>query len=72
MAKSAFLAMMSHELRTPLHAIAGHTELLDMGLHGQPGARARHGGELSAESEPASGAAFTLLLPAFAGEPSAN
>ncbi len=39
--KSEFLATMSHELRTPLNAIAGHTQLLDMGLHG-PVTEAQH------------------------------
>lgn len=34
MAKSDFLAMMSHELRTPLSAIAGHADLLELGVHG--------------------------------------
>ena len=33
-AKSDFLASMSHELRTPLNAIGGHTQLLEMELHG--------------------------------------
>jgi PAS domain S-box-containing protein len=33
-AKSHFLATMSHELRTPLHAIAGHVQLVELGIHG--------------------------------------
>jgi signal transduction histidine kinase len=33
-AKNQFLAVMSHELRTPLNAIAGHTQLLELELHG--------------------------------------
>lgn len=41
-AKARFLAVMSHELRTPLHAIAGHTELLSMGIHGPVTEAQRH------------------------------
>jgi signal transduction histidine kinase/HAMP domain-containing protein len=33
-AKAEFLAAMSHELRTPLNSIAGHIELLELGIHG--------------------------------------
>ena len=33
-AKNQFLAVMSHELRTPLNAIGGHTQLLELELHG--------------------------------------
>ena len=32
--KSDYLAAISHELRTPLNAIAGHTQLLQLGIHG--------------------------------------
>jgi signal transduction histidine kinase len=41
-AKARFLAVMSHELRTPLHAIAGHTELIAMGIHGPVTDAQRH------------------------------
>jgi len=33
-AKSDFLAAMSHELRTPLNGIAGHVQLIQLGIHG--------------------------------------
>lgn len=33
-AKSEFLAAMSHELRTPLNSIAGHVDLLQLGVYG--------------------------------------
>ena len=32
--KDEFLAMMSHEFRTPLNAIAGHVQLITLGIHG--------------------------------------
>jgi PAS domain S-box-containing protein len=32
--KTDYLAAISHELRTPLNAIAGHTQLLQLGIHG--------------------------------------
>jgi PAS domain S-box-containing protein len=32
--KDEFLAMMSHEFRTPLNAIAGHVQILTLGIHG--------------------------------------
>ena len=32
--KAEFLATMSHELRTPLNAVAGHAELIELGVHG--------------------------------------
>lgn len=33
-AKAQFLTVMSHELRTPLNSIAGHVELVEMGVYG--------------------------------------
>ena len=33
-AKTQFLTVMSHELRTPLNSIAGHVELVEMGVYG--------------------------------------
>jgi PAS domain S-box-containing protein len=40
--KDQFLAMMSHEFRTPLNAIAGHVEILQLGIHGPINEKQRH------------------------------
>ena len=40
--KDQFLAMMSHEFRTPLNAIAGHLEILQLGIHGPLNEKQRH------------------------------
>jgi PAS domain S-box-containing protein len=40
--KDQFLATMSHEFRTPLNAIAGHVEILQLGIHGPINDAQRH------------------------------
>jgi GAF domain-containing protein len=40
-AKSDFLAHISHELRKPLNAIAGYTDLMQLGIHGERTANQR-------------------------------